>query len=76
MLQKTGDNKGAEDQYAIALKISPDDVGVRTSYAKLLEKTGKKTEARAEYKKVLEKSPTFKPASDALAALDKEPKTK
>lgn len=76
MLSKEDKNSEAEDCYKTALKISPEDAGVGTSYGKFLDHIGRKADARAALKKVLEKSPHFKPANDALAALDQQVKTK
>lgn len=76
LLLKQNKPAEAEDEYKNALKINPDDPRVRTAYAKFLDGNGRKDDARGELKKVLDKKPNFKPASDALAGLDKKSSTK
>jgi tetratricopeptide (TPR) repeat protein len=70
LLSRQDKNKEAEDVYKSALKMSPDDPLVGTAYGKFLDRVGRKNEARTALQKVLEKTPKFKPASDALAALE------
>ncbi len=50
----SGDVAGANDEYAAALRLAPDDVGIVFNHARLLQREQRVAEARAEYARAAE----------------------